>query len=301
MKNNLIVSDDRTVIDTKIQSIVDSIKEINEIVKIDMTENSITYLLEELNSYSLFSNPKVVICYNCTFIEGDSNKELKFLDKYLQQESFNYLIMVAKSISIKKEVASIIKNVKVDTDIISREELIKTNLGSYKMDKNTISYFIKSCLDNSSKIIKELEKLKIYKIEEKLITIADIDDVVIKEFDDNVFDLVNAIAKRDREKMFSLYNRLITREKDHINIIASISSQIRLLYSVKALVGISDEEASEILKVKPRAVSIARNNAGNFSEKKLLNLLSSLADMDYKMKSGSYDDSLMFEMFLMSI
>ncbi len=301
MKNNLIISNDHVVIEKKVQAIISKIKEDKEVIRLDMLETSISLLLEELNSYSLFSNPKVVVCYNCSFIEGDSNKELKLLDKYLQQESFNYLIMIAKSISSKKEVATIVERVQMDNIELSRDELIKENLNNYKMDKTTINYLIKVCLDNSEKIIKELEKLKLYKFDDKIITIADIDDVVIKEYDENVFDLVNAIAKREKDKMFSLYNRLITREKDHINIIASISSQIRLLYSVKVLNGISVDEASEILKVKPRAVSIALNNAGNFSEKKLLKLLSNLADMDYKMKSGNYDNSLMFEMFLMTI
>ena len=64
----------------------------------------------------------------------------------------------------------------------------------------------------------------------------------------------------------------------------------------------SVDSIAKILKVKSGAVSIALNNCGNFSERKLLYLLNELADIDYKTKSGQIASSdLAFKTFLMSI
>ena len=82
MKHNfLIISDDKIVIDQKISKILSDIpfKE-REIVKYDMSDTLISSMIEELDTYNFLSFCKVVICYNCAFLEGEVNKEIKYLN-----------------------------------------------------------------------------------------------------------------------------------------------------------------------------------------------------------------------------
>lgn len=308
MKNNfLIISNDKVVIDSKISKIRSEIKEKKlEIIKYDMTDTSISAVVEELDTFNFLSNCKMIICYNCSFIEGEVNKELKYLKEYLTNPSDNYLIMISSKISEKKEIKELLsKNVEIIESGISSEYLVKCHLDNFTMENKTVKYFVSYCLGNNEKILNELEKIKSYKSDDndKNITSEDIDKIVIREYDDDIFDLVNAIARRNKDKTIELYKRLIQKEKDAINIIASISSQIRLLYSVKTLKEerLSVNAIASIVKVKPMAVSIALENCDNFSSKKLLSLLNTLSEIDYKSKSGNTSGNILFEIFLLNI
>lgn len=311
-KNFLIISDDKIVIDNKIAKIMQEIDIKNkEIVKFDMEIVTIPDVLEELNTYNFLSDCKVVICYNSTFIEKDVPKDMakdfKKLREYIQNPSDNYLIMVAKSKSNKKEITELLTNVEIIDSGISSELLVKNNLEDFKMENSTVKYFVNYCLRNNEKILNELQKIKCYKQDEnRLITVDDINKIALREYDEDIFDLVNAIARCDRKNIFAIYKRLIKKEKDCTNIIASIAALLRRLYSIKILKKqkISVNEMARMLNVKTMAISLSLENCDNFTTKKLLKLLNELSSIDYanKTTNSSYgEDNLAFELFLLSI
>ena len=307
MKNNyLIISDDKITIDIAIKDII---KKINisdlEIIKHSYDEFDIDSLLEELNTCNFLSTCKLIIYENCMFLSKDTDKKIKELKKYLDNPADNYLIMINDSLSERKEIKDILNNVEVINNKVNIEIIIKDSLGEFKMDSKTINYLVSYCLNNNEKIVNELEKLKCYKLDEsdKNITIDDINKVVIRDYNDDIFDLVNKIIKHDKSNAFELFYRLLTKEKDTVNIIASVSSSIRNLYSTKVLYEnkYKQQEIVDILKIKPYAVQIALENSYNYSSKKLLYLLDLLSDMDYKTKSGSGQAKILFEIFLLSL
>ena len=307
MNNYLIISNDKVVIDLKIKEIIDNVKEEDkEIIKMDLTVNTLEDVFEELNTCNFLSNLKVVILYNSLFIEGDNSydKELDRLNKYLSSNDDNVFIMVAEKKVKKKAIDDLLSNVKVIETEISRESLVKSNLDGFKMELNTIKYFIEICHNNNEKIINELNKLKAYKSDDpnKYISRDDVDNVVFKEYDDNIFDLVNAITAKNKKKALELFQRLIEKEESVV-IIATIASKIRTLYTVKVLrdAKVSTNEMAELLNVKPGAISIALNQCDNFANKRLLKLLYELSNIDYKSKTSTNDLELEFKLFLTSI
>ena len=307
MNNYLIISNDKVVIDSKINDIVKKVdvKE-KEIIKMSLLEKTVDDVLDELNTYNFLSDIKIVILYDSLFIEGDTSydKDLSKIEKYLEQKNDNIFIMIAEKQSTKKNITSLLKNVEIIDGNISSEKMIKDNLEGFKMDNRAINYLIDICHNNNEKILNELEKIKIYKINDsdKVITINDIDSLVVKEYDDNIFDLVNAISNRNKKKAIELYNRLIEKE-DGSSIIGAIASKIRMIYSVKIMRDdkLKIDEMASILGVKPAAVSITLNTCDNFSNTRLISLLKELSDLDIKSKSGGKNIDLYFKMFLMNI
>ena len=307
MNNNIIIiSDDKVTIDLTIKNIIKriNIKDL-EIIKYDYPDTSIDYVLEDLNTYNLLASCKLIIYDNCSFLNKDIDKSLKELKQYIINPSNNYLIMINNSLSEKKEIKELLNSVLLINDKISSDKLIIDNLEDLKMDNQTIKYFCNYCLNNNEKILNELDKIKNYKYDQdnKNVTIDDINNIVIKDYNDDIFDLVNAIIKNNKDRAFELYYRLIQKEKDTVNIIASVAGSIRNLYSVKTLneKKYKQQEISEILGIKPYAVSIALENCNNYSSKKLLYLLNTLSDIDYKTKSGNGDANILFEIFLLNL
>ena len=308
MKNNyVIISEDKITIDNLVNSIIKRINNKDlDIIKYDYQEISIDSVLEELNTYNFLSSCKLLIYSNCSFLSKDQDKKIKELKKYFDNPSDNYLIMINDSLSDKKEIKELlVNNVEIVDQSISPDKIIKENLEGYTMDNQTINYFCNYCLNNNEKILNELIKIKNYKFDEenKNITIDDINKIVLRDYNDDIFDLVNAIIKKNKDKAFELYYRLLRKEKDSVNIIASVAGNIRNLYSVKVLYEkkYKQNEIANILGIKPYAVSIALDNCNNFSSKKLLFLLDALSDMDYKTKSGNGQANILFEIFLLNI
>lgn len=309
-KNNyVIISSDKITIDTEIKKICDAINSDDlEIIKYEYPDTEINTVLEDLNTYNFLSSCKLIIFNNCTFLskEQDKDKDIKKIGKYLDNSSDNYFVMISETLSERKEIKELLsKNVEVINQEISSETLIKNKLEFCKMDNRTIKYFADYCLHNNEKILNELEKIKCYKYTEndKNISIEDINNIVMRDYNEDIFDLVNAIVSRNKDRALDLYSRISRKEKDSVNIIASVAGGIRNLYSVKTLIErkYKQNEISNILGIKPYAVSVASNNCNNFSSKKLLSLLSMLSDIDYKTKSGNGHGNTLFEMFLLSL
>ncbi len=307
----IIESNDYIIINETINKIISDNRLNNDnIIKFDMTEVNITQVIEDLDTYNLLLDNKIIVCSNSYFLSPTKVKssvehKLSDLKKYIQNpNSMNYLIMVCDKLSDKKEIVELIKeNVKIVTANISIENLIKERLETYKMDSNTIAYLIKYCLNDNEKILNELEKLKMYKFDEGIITKEDIDACVIRSYDDNVFDLVNAIAKKDRKNAHNIYERLISNDTDSTLIIGSVANNIRTLYVTKILLkeGYSIDKIANTLSVKRGAISIASENVRNFREKELLNILNVLADIDIKTKIGEVNNNLAFELFILNL
>ena len=304
--NYIIVSNDQLTIDVKINEII---KKINikdlEIIKYDYKEVPINTMLEDINTYNLLASSKLIIYTDCLFLEKSCDKDFKYISEYLKNPSDNYLVMISSSLSDRKEIKDILEFVEVVNTNVNIDTLIKNNLEDFTMDNRTINYYINYCLGNNQKILTELEKLKCYKYSDsnKNITIDDINSIVLKDYDEDVFTLANAIAAKNKDKAFSIYSRLKNKEKDSVNIIASVSVGIRNLYSVKVLSekGYKQSEISSILDIKPYAVEKALMNCGNYSTKKLLSLLNDLADVDFRCKSEYGRDNAIFELFLLSL
>ena len=305
MKNNyIIISTDKITEDKYISKIIKDQK-LNdaEIIRYDYPDVPIETVLEDLNTYNFLSNCKLIIYSNCSFLSKENDKYLKELNKYLSNPSENYLIMITDSISDKKDLVK--ENVEIIDDKISSEDIIKNNLGECSMDYKTIKYFANYCLNNNEKILNELNKIKCYKLSEsdKNISKEDVDTIAIRDYDEDVYDLVNAIAEKNKNKAFDIYSRVSQKEKDSVNIIASVASKIRTLYSVKVLSDnrIKPQDIATILGVKPYAVQSALEKCNNFSTKKLLYFLDTLADIDYKSKCGLGKGNTLFEIFLLNL
>ena len=307
MTNNyVIVSSDKITIDTRVEKILNERKlKDYELIKYDYPDNPIDEVIEALNTYNFLSNTKVIVYNNCTFLTKDSAKETKELKKYLQNPSDNILIMSSESLSDSADTKALLSNVSVENNKISSEVLIKEHLEDCTMDNKTVKYFAEYCLYNNEKILNELNKLISYKYSEtdKNITIDEINNIVMRDYDEDIYDLVNAISVRNKEKAFSLYNRIFKKEKDSVNIIANISSNIRTLYSVKILLDkkYKQQDILNILNIKPYPLQLAMEKCNNYSEKKLLSLLNTLADIDLNSKNGNGRVNSMFEMFLLNL
>ncbi|MBQ8891690.1 MAG: DNA polymerase III subunit delta [Bacilli bacterium] len=284
----LIEGENEILIDKEINKIIKNYKDL-EIIKYNLEEKKIDDCIEALDTYDMFARCKVVIAYNPPFY---LNLVPEFIPdnfiKYLNNPSNNILIVVANKINnrlkIVKDTIKYFNYIKIEDKNIT--SFIKENIKDYKMDNNTINYFIDTVGSDYNLVYNELDKLKLFKLDSKTINREDIELICRRNFENTIFDLIDAIIKKDKKKVIDLYNYFLNNGTEVFQILILLSNQIRLIYNVKILSRMSDSEIAKILDVKEYPVKLARGKGYNYNTKELLSILYNLGTIDEGLKSG---------------
>ena len=274
------------------------------LIKYDLEENSILQVVDELNTVDLFSPKKIVIVYSFSKIEKEHED---YLVRYIEKsEDSNILILVTtEKLDERKKLTKLLKAKSkiIDTTNTNVDTYIKEELKDYKIDFGALSLLKDYTNNNYNKICQEINKLKMLKLDEKVITKDDVTSVVRKSFDKNIFDFTNAINEKNKKKMFNIYYELIENKEDELKILGVLANNFRLLYKVKILKDIkSESELMSLLNIKnPKRLYILKQETYKYDKNDLLRYLKELSELDIKIKSGLIDKKLGMEIFLTKI
>ncbi len=285
------------------ESIID-----NSVIRYTLNEDNVNDILEECNTMSLFSLKKLVILESTNALSS-KGKEITEITKYLDNYNKN-VILVFTSLSDKvdtrkkiyKKINEIGKIECLNKDNNYLKKLINEKINDYKMNDIVIDYFLNKVGSNINNIENELDKLMIYKLDEKEILKEDIDSMCISNMEEEIFALSDAIIKNDNKKALELYNLFITRNYEVTQMIGLIASQFRFLLQIKLLYnkGKSNDEIAKLLEVHPYRVKLAINNCYYYSVESLSSYLNKLFELDKNIKLGLIDKNIFFQLFILN-
>lgn len=316
MNNYLIFGLENYLIDKKIQELKEKCKiEEDNTIKFNLSDVNVSAAILEASTVSMFQNSKFIICDDCKFLTGEDKKNIEHdidsLIKYLSNPFDDvYLIFIVRNEKLDER-KKIVKEMKKMCNLVECKKIENNDLNNtlknyitskgYKISSNGISLLIKKVGLDLSLLISEIDKLLLYKDDNKNITIEDINDVVIENIENNIFALTNAIMNKDRDKIFNIYNDLIKSGEDPSKLLVMLANQFRLLLQVKLMAsnGYKDNEMVSILKEHPYRIKLSKENT--YSKKILIDKIKKLAELDYNIKSGVIDRYLGFELFLLNI
>lgn len=289
-------------------------KDVNDVAKYDLSINKVDDLLDDASCMSLLDNKKVLIGENALFLTtsiNNINHDLDYLSNYLNDTSHDNIVILTVITDKLDERKKIVKLIKQTSKVINKSFIEDKNLPNfvieefklegYTIDFKTANYFVNYVGKNVDILISEIEKMIVYKENDKLVTIKDINDISCKGFKDNVFDLTDGIMKRDYKKIYECYKDLIILGEEPIKIIALLANQFLLTYQVKLLNsnGKSSKEIADVLKVHPYRVKLALET--DYLIYELESILKKLHELDYDIKSGKLDKKVGLENFLLNI
>ena len=243
--------------------------------KFDDDTFSADLVLDALETLPFASEKKVVLLKNITKFSEDFKKKLvAYLKSPLPStclvifdfaNKFDFLI--SEKISAKRLDEESLKN-------IVEEELSKSHKA---IKKEALSLLLSYCCDYYSLIKNELKKLSDAPTD--VITEKDIANMVTKETEYSVFELTEALSKKDAKKAVELLS-LMDKDSKTFNLILN---HFRRLFFVAIS---KDEDLSKLLNVKEYAVIKAKELSRNFSKIQLKNIYSLLDDVDFYIKNG---------------
>lgn len=149
----------------------------------------------------------------------------------------------------------------------------------------------------------EADKLCLYAGTGGTIDTAAVEQLVARSTEQNVFAMVEHIAALRLEKALGIFYELLKQREEPIKIAALIARQFRIMMQVKELgrQSYSQQQIASQLGLHPYVVKLAGEQARKFEAGRLRDILSELAELDYRMKSGGVDKVLGLELFLLKL
>ena len=310
----LVYGNSLVEIKEKINKIIETINTSN-IIKYNYTETDIDLILEDACYFSMFDDKKCIVISDCIFLtskEKDSANIDKLL-RYIKNPNEKTIIIFSlneEKLDERKKITKELKkccevftfNKKDNKNIIS---IIMENLNNenYDIESAALNELLVRCENNEDTILNELEKLKMYKINDKKIELNDVITVVPKSLENNIYKLTNAISEKNKNEIFRIYKELIDNKTDEFIIIGLLESQFRLFLSIKVLLedGKNQYEINEVLKEHPYRIQLGIKESVKFKKKELINYLEKLYEIDKSKKTGEICENNSLEMFLLEM
>ncbi len=286
---------------------------LNNIIKYDYNDINIDTVIEEASYLDLFGDKKLIILYNCKFLTSEETLDNKYFEDYINnQNQVNYLFLITNNENLderKKIVKLLRKSCEVKEFNKFNEydaykyvsELFKDD--GYLIEEKAIKEIVSRLSSNIGMIKNEVDKLKLYKLDDKNIVLNDVLEITSILPEDNVFKIVDALINNNKEEIFKLYNDFKLIGVDEIALIALIANQFRFMYQVKVLLndGKNKNEIVSLLKSHPYKTEITMKKVSNYSEEKLLDILYNLSLIDVSVKTGKVDKGYALENFFLNL
>jgi len=299
---------DINILNTKIEKLISSLK-INNIIRYDFNEIEFVDILNEVNYVDLFNEKKLVIVSSFSFKNLSDKDEANFMD-YINNMSENVIILRCiddslderkKLIKLLKEKCSVTKCEKMDYRAL--HNYIEDTFKSLNIDitYDQVSRILFLCDNNVDITINETNKLILYKGNNSIITNDDIDNVVSKSNEKEIFVFNEKVLNKDIASALESYN-ILSDQTDELAIIDGLAKQYRMLFQLKNnLDNMNYRDIARMLGVNEYVIQKLVPFVNQYTNGEIIDLLYRVSLMDEKIKVFGYDKKDVLESFIVSI
>lgn len=294
-----------------------------EVIKYDGYKDTVSDLVNECCSLSLFDERKTVIFSNAYFLstaKGNKNpikekdQDYKSLLSYFKNPEPNcdLYILVTGSLDSKNELVKALKELPADFHEVfdlKDEDFVSLAFKHAKeaggdIDRDAVKLLNEYCSGDYSLFINNLDKLLLYN---KHVRTDDVKLLVNKPLEDKAYDLASKLLNKNIKSALNSYQELRQNGWEGLSMISTLANQFRFMALTKFLIAKgynNDDIASELsnknAKIKSAKIYYTRKDIQNYSFQQLLNILCRLGDIekDVKLNNDNVDERL--ELFFLS-
>lgn len=297
----------------------ESFEALNYVI-IDGKEKVFDDILNACETLPFMSDKKLVVIKDISEImENDSSELDKELSSYVETlDNYICLIIMDRSNNFKKT-TRLYKTIKKLDGVVEFSSLKGRELNIWVEDKfkknnkkisaSNINYFTQQSTYsdyNSTKTLYDLEN-EVVKVasysQNNEISKEDIDVVLTKTLDTNIFNLLGSISKKDSEEALRIFNEMYISNEPVQKILSMIIRQLRLTlgYKLYREKGYTDGDTGEKLGIKSFELKKIGRESSNFTEAQLKKALNHILELDIKQKTSSHDEKLALEMLIINL
>lgn len=317
----LISGEEQYIIEHSLKQIVSSVLSDEEMEfnysQHDLKEIPLSVTLDDAETLGFMADKKVVVLKNAIFLTAakDNSKvehDVSLLESYVQNPNPDTVLVIIapyEKLDKRKKItklltkeASVIEAAKFDERKAEGWIRQQTQKMDVRITSGAISRLVQNVGANLLVLENELNKMATYLNPGEMITEDVVDETVAKTLEQNVFTLVEKVTTRQLDSAFTILYDLLRQNEEPIKILALITRQFRIIFQSRILSqqGVGQGDIAKQLKLHPYAVKIAMDQAFQFEFHELQRIMRTLAELDFKMKTGS-NKRLQLELFLTSL
>jgi DNA polymerase-3 subunit delta len=157
---------------------------------------------------------------------------------------------------------------------------------------------------NMENIKREVEKLVCYKYYDEGITAEDVEDLCVEQIQNQIFEMVEAVAVKNQKRALELYYNLIALKEAPVKILALISRQFNMLLQVREMNKKGYPESEIASKTGLNAYYLKKKYIPQSKQFKLSQLeeaLRSCVEAEENIKLGRMSDTLSVELIIVGL
>ncbi len=261
-------------------------------------------VIDQAETLPFFSEKRLIIIENSNLLKSGGES----LAEYLSSPSpTTYFIIVETEIDKRSKLYKTIqsKGCAVEFAVQDDATLKRWILSMMKRENKKISgialdYLLLKTGSDMENIQKETEKLFCYCLDKEVITEADIEEICTKRISNHIFDMVNAIADKKKERALGLYYDLLALKEPPMRILFLIARQYNLLLQVKELAqkGQSKRTISEKVKLQEFVAGKYMTQASRFRIEDIRQALEDCVAAEEAIKTGRMNDNMSVELLI---
>lgn len=170
-----------------------------------------------------------------------------------------------------------------------------------EMPSTVLRSFLYRCGSDMFTLKNELEKLIAYTGDKSKITEQDLEALTTSQTTNQIFVMLEAMAKKQRDKVLALYYDLIELKESPFGILALLVRQCNQLLQVKdmAETGKNNGDIAKVIKIPPFVAGKLKEQTKLFRKDTLYRMIEACANTDQQIKSGKINDRVGVELLLM--
>lgn len=231
-------------------------------------------------------------------VETSKDLFIFYLDELVNNDIVkpNHIICCHK---VNKLIMNTIKDNVVEIPEVETWQLQAYASGVLKgLSQDRLSWFVNNC-KNPIRFMLEIDRLRLFADNLQ----NDIFDEIVNDgfFDDfienSVFDLTNAIQKRDKNKVSEIIKNLESYNINPMGLTTLLYNSFKDIAAIK----LSPNALPQTLNIAPKKFNALKYYVNYYSKEELINILGLLSSIDYRVKSGELPVTILFDYLLTNI
>lgn len=289
-----------------------------ELTFFDLDEVPVEHVIDEADTIPFFSDRKLIIARNASFLKAAErgkekiNHDLKALEAWLEHppgSSVTIFVAPYEKLDERKKVTKLMKQ---HTVLVEAKSLQTNDLESWLMheaksfgkgiDLKAAQKLMEMAGTNLTLLSSEIEKMSLYLgSTDEDITVDLVERMTARTLEQDAFKMLQSYLDGNISGALSVYYDLLRQKEEPVALTALLASQIRFMIQVYYLQkkGYHAQQISKQLKAHPYRVKLLVEKRQQISEKRLLQVLGDLAEIDLQLKTLSGNRDRILEFFLM--
>lgn len=310
--NYLICSASYRLVQEELEKII---KEGIPYTKYDLQFVSLEDILEEASYYSFFEEEKYIVvknadCFTTAKIKIDEQKLIHYLNE--PNPNTTLIFVTNNKLDERKKITTLFKDkYKVITiknptvkEIYAKIEM-NLKKDKFSIDSKSLYYVINSSLNNYDLTYNNIEKIKLYYMDQPKKHI-DYDTVVALtsvSAEENNFKFVEYVLNKQIKEAIDCLHDLLLNKVEPLSLLNLLFREYKIMLQVYAYdkKKKASKEIAKELRLQEWQVEKYRKQNYNYREEELEEYLKKLLDMDFQIKQNKIKKQLALELFILAL